>query len=194
MDPAKFDTVLNWPTPHSVKDIQSFLGFANFYRQFIMSYSNITHPLIRLMKKDETFSWSNDTQCTFESLKSTFISVPVLCHFDPELHIILETNASDYTITAILSQVNENNKIHPVTFRSHSMQHAELNYDIHNKELLVVFDASRAWHTYLEGAAHTISVVTDPKNLEYFMSTKLLTHQQAQWSEYLSLFNYLITY
>jgi RNase H-like domain found in reverse transcriptase len=194
MDPAKFNTVLNWPTPCLVKDVQSFLGFVNFYHQFIASYSNLMHPLIHLMKKDETFSWSDNTQCAFASLKSAFILVPVLHHFDPKLHIILETNASDYTIAAILSQVDENNEIHPVTFCSHSMQHTELNYDIHDKELLAVFDAFCTWHTYLEGTAHTISVITDHKNLEYFTSTKLLTHRQAQWSKYLSSFDYLITY
>jgi RNase H-like domain found in reverse transcriptase len=194
MDPVKFDTVLNWPTPRSVKDVQSFLGFMNFYHRFITSYSNIAHPLICLTKKDKTFSWSDDAQCTFENLKSAFVSAPILCHFDPELRIILETDASDYVIAAILSQVNENNKIRPVTFRLCSMQHAELNYNIHDKELLAVFDAFCAWRAYLEGTAHTILVITDHKNLEYFTSTKLLTHQQAQWSEYLSLFDYLITY
>jgi Reverse transcriptase (RNA-dependent DNA polymerase)/RNase H-like domain found in reverse transcriptase len=194
MDPAKFDTVLNWPTPCSVKDVQSFLGFTNFYHRFIASYSNLAHPLIRLMKKDETFSWSEDAQCAFVSLKSAFILVPVLRHFDPELHIILETDVSDYAIAAILAQVDENNEIHPVAFHSCSMQHAKLNYDIHDKELLAVFNAFCAWHAYLEGTVHTILVVTDHKNLEYFTSTKLLTRRQAQWSEYLSSFDYLITY
>jgi RNase H-like domain found in reverse transcriptase len=175
MDPAKFDTVLNWPTPRSVKDVQSFLGFTNFYCRFITSYSNIAHPLIHLTKKDKTFSWSDNAQHTFENLKSTFISAPVLCHFNPELRIILETNVSNYAIAAILSQVDENNEIHPVTFHSHFMQHAELNYDIHDKELLTVFDAFCAWRAYLKGTAHTISVITDHKNLEYFTSTKLLT-------------------
>jgi RNase H-like domain found in reverse transcriptase len=97
-------------------------------------------------------------------------------------------------IAAILSQVDENNKIQPVTFCLHSMHHTELNYDIHDKELLTVFDAFCTWCTYLEGAVHTISVIMDHKNLEYFTSSKLLTHRQAQWSEYLSSFNYLITY
>jgi RNase H-like domain found in reverse transcriptase/Reverse transcriptase (RNA-dependent DNA polymerase) len=175
MDPMKFDTVLNWPTPCSVKDVQSFLGFANFYCRFITNYSNLAHPLIHLTKKDETFSWSEDTQCAFVSLKSAFISAPILHHFNPELCIILETDASDYAIATILSQVDENNKIHPVTFRSHSMQHTELNYDIHDKELLTVFDAFCAWSAYLKGTAHTILVITDHKNLEYFTSTKLLT-------------------
>jgi RNase H-like domain found in reverse transcriptase len=119
---------------------------------------------------------------------------PVLRHFDPELCIILETDVSDYAIAAILSQVDENNKIQPVTFHSRSMHHAKLNYDIHDKELLTVFNAFCAWHAYLEGATHTVSVIMDHKNLEYFTSSKLLTCQQVQWSEYLSSFDYLITY
>jgi RNase H-like domain found in reverse transcriptase/Reverse transcriptase (RNA-dependent DNA polymerase) len=194
MDPAKFDAVLSWPTPHSVRDVQSFLGFANFYRQFIASYSNLVHPLIRLTRKDETFSWSDEAQCSFKNIKGTFISAPILRHFGPELRIILETDASDYAIAAILSQVNKNNEIRPVAFRSCSMHHTELNYDIHDKELLVVFDAFCTWHAYLEGATHTVSVIMDHKNLEYFTSSKLLTRRQARWSEYLSSFNYLITY
>jgi RNase H-like domain found in reverse transcriptase len=131
------------------------------------------------MKKDETFSWSDDAQYAFASLKSAFVSVPILHHFDPELCIILETNASDHAIAAILSQVNENNEICPVAFRSCSMQHTELNYDIHNKELLAVFNAFCTWHAYLKGTTHTILVIMDHKKLEYFTSTKLLTHQQA---------------
>jgi RNase H-like domain found in reverse transcriptase len=118
MDPAKFNIVLSWPTPHSVKDIQSFLGFMNFYCQFIMSYSDLMHPLIHLMKKHETFSWSNKAQHTFESIKSAFMLAPILHHFDPNLHIILETDVSDYAIAATLSQVDMNNEIHPVTFCS----------------------------------------------------------------------------
>jgi RNase H-like domain found in reverse transcriptase len=74
------------------------------------------HPLICLTKKDETFSWSNEAQHSFKNIKGTFVSAPILHHFDPKLCIILETDASDYTIAAIISQVDENNEIWPVTF------------------------------------------------------------------------------
>jgi RNase H-like domain found in reverse transcriptase len=131
------------------------------------------------MKKDETFIWSDKAQHTFENIKNAFVSTPVLHHFNPELCIILETDVSDYAIAAIILQIDDNNEIHPVAFCSQSMHNAKLNYEIHNKELLEVFNAFCTWHMYLEGAAHTILVITDHKNLEYFTSTKLLTHQQA---------------
>jgi RNase H-like domain found in reverse transcriptase len=140
-----------------------------------MHYSDLVHPLIRLMKKDKTFIWSDEAQHAFKNIKNTFVSAPVLCHFDPELHILLETDVSDYAITVILSQIDENNEICPVTSHSQSMHNAKLNYNIHDKELLAVFDTFCAWCMYLEGAVHTISVITDHKNLEYFTSTKLLT-------------------
>ena len=70
----------------------------------------------------------------------------------------------------------------------------ELNYDIHNKELLAIFEAFKIWWHYLEGSASPIDIVTDHKNLEYFLTTKILMHRQARWSEYLSQFNLVIRF
>src|SRR5215469_11985955 len=74
------------------------------------------------------------------------------------------------------------------------MQPAEVNYEIYDKELLVIFEAFKVWHPYLEGARHTILVLSDHKNLEYFITTKQLTRRQACWSEFLSTFNFTIRY
>src|SRR5258708_28501097 len=101
----------------------------------------------------------------------------------------VETDASNYAIAGILSITTLDLEIHPIAFHSRSLHDAERNYDTHDKELLAVFDCYKAWRHYLEGSGHPIDTVTDHKNLEYFTSTKKLTHQQAQWSEYLSQFN-----
>ena len=97
----------------------------------------------------------------------------------------METNALDYALTAILSIVNKDNKVHSVAFHSHTFTAAELNYNTHDKELLAIFEAFKIWRYYLEGPAYLINVVTDYKNLEYFSTTKVLTWRQAQWSKYL---------
>jgi hypothetical protein len=81
-----------------------------------------------------------------------------------------------------------------VAFLSHTFSPAELNYDIHDKELLTIFEAFKSWRHYLKGAGTPIDVVTDHKNLEYFSTMKLLTHWQACWSEYLSTFNMVIRF
>ncbi|KAG5735334.1 hypothetical protein E4T56_gene11036 [Termitomyces sp. T112] len=114
MDPAKVDAILNWPSPRNVKEVQSFLGFANFYRRFINNYSGITKPLNRLTRKDTPWDWDSKCQSVFLLLKKAFTSAPVLRHFDPSLPIVLECDASDYAIAGILSQSNSGGKdLHP---------------------------------------------------------------------------------
>jgi len=106
----------------------------------------------------------------------------------------METDASDYALAAILSIVTKDNEIHPVAFHSRTFSTPELNYDVHDKELLAIFKAFKMWQHYLEGSALPIDVVTDYKNLEYFSTMKVLTRQQARWSEYLSQFNLVICF
>jgi len=106
----------------------------------------------------------------------------------------VETDASDYALAAILSIVTKDNEVHPVAFHSRTFSAPELNYDVHDKELLAIFEAFKIWRHYLEGSASPIDVVTDYKNLEYFSTTKVLTCRQARWSEYLSQFNLVIRF
>ena len=106
----------------------------------------------------------------------------------------METNASDYALTTILSMYNADGELHPIAFHSCTFSGAELNYDVHDKELLAIYEAFRCWRHYLDGPASPVDVITDHKNLEYFATTKLLTQRQAQWSEYLSQFNMIIRF
>src|SRR5262249_15461967 len=159
-------------------------GFANFYQRFIHDYSRIAVPLTRLTRKDAPWVWSVDCQSSFDELKRSFISAPILTHWIPDAPIVVETDASDYALTAILSTYI-NGDIHPIAFHSQTFNLAELNYDVHDKELLAIFEAFQKWRHYLEGTLIPVDVVTDHKNLQYFSSTKLLTRQQGRWSEYL---------
>lgn len=113
----------------------------------------------------------------------------------PDQQIIVESDASDYAIASILSlKFNDTGEIHSIAFYSRTLHVAELNYDIHNKELLAIFDSFKVWRHYLEGSSTPIQVITDHKNLEYFTTTKVLTRRQVWWSEYLSSFNLVICY
>jgi RNase H-like domain found in reverse transcriptase len=127
-------------------------------------------------------------------LKKAFTTAPVLTHWIPDAPLIVETDASDYPLTAILSLRTSDGKLHLVTFHSRTFTFPELNYNVHDKELLVIFEAFQRWQHYLEGSADPINIVTDHKNLKYFSTTKLLTCQQARWSEYLSQFNLIIRF
>ena len=194
MDPEKVASIQKWPTPKNVKDIQSFLGFGNFYRRYIRNFSGITSPMTRLTKKDTPFEWGTEQQEAFEKLKECFTTAPVLVTFDPKKPITVETDASDYAIGACLSQPDENKKLHPAAFYSRTMSPAELNYDIHDKELLAIVAAFDQWKVYLEGPEYQVLVLSDHKNLTYFTTTKVLNRRQVRWWEELSKFNYRIVY
>ena len=194
MDPSKVQTIQDWPEPCKVKDVQSFLGFTNFYCCFISNYSNIMIPLTQLTCKGIPWNFTNAAQKSFQALKSTFTSAPVLTHWVPAKPIIVETNAFDYALGAILSIQTNSGEIHPVAFHSHTFSAPELNYDTHDKELLAIFEAFHVWQHFLKGSSTPIDVVMDHKNLEYFSTTKVLIHHQARWSEYLSQFNLVIRF
>ena len=106
----------------------------------------------------------------------------------------METDALDYALTAILSIINEDNKVHSVVFHSCTFNAVELNYNTYDKELLAIFEAFKIWRHYLEGPAYPIDIVTDHKNLEYFSTIKILIWRQVRWSKYLFQFNLVIRF
>jgi RNase H-like domain found in reverse transcriptase len=145
MDPAKVKVIQNWPEPRKVKDIQSFLGFANFYRRYIHNYSDIVVPLTRLTQKNIPWNFDESCRLAFLTLKQAFLSAPVLTHYRPGCPLVIETDASDYALAAILSQVESNRKIYLVTYLSRTFSDTELNYDTHDKELMAIYEAFKAW-------------------------------------------------
>ena len=194
MSNKKVKIIQDWPEPKKIKDIQSFLGFTNFYYQFIFNYLDIVILLTCLTQKNLPWKFNSSYQDAFNSLKKAFTSAPILTHWIPGAQLIVKTDALDYALTAILSIVNKDNKVHLVAFHSHTFTVVELNYNTHNKELLTIFEVFKIWQHYLEGLAYPIDIVMDHKNLEYFSTTKVLIWRQAQWSKYLSQFNLVIRF
>lgn len=151
-------------------------------------------PLNNLLQNEMPWQWTKTEQDAFDALKQKFISAPVLPYPDTTKPFWMETNCSDYARGAILSQKDEEGLFHPVAFISKNLSSAEQNYDIHNKEMLSIVMAFKDWRMYLEGSPHKTLVTYDHKNLEYFMKTKQLSRRQAQWAEFLSTFNFEITF
>jgi len=147
-----------------------------------------------LTRKDAPWNFSKDCQHLFNALKHAFTAAPILTHFIPDTPIIVETDASDYAVTSILSITCADREIRLVMYYSQTLTALELNYDTHDKELLAIFKAFWNWCHYLEGSISPIDVVTDHKNLEYFSTSKVLSHWQAWWSEFLSQFNLVICF
>ena len=177
MDPAKVDIIINWPLIINIKDIQSFLGFANFYRRFIYRYSKLAAPLTNLTKKNVLFEQTPEYQKVFDTLKSAFTSETVFRHYDPSLPIVIEIDASNYISGGILSQYRKDGILYLVAYFSKKYNLAECNYKIYNKELIVIIRAFKEQRPKLEGSETSIDVITDYKNLEYFILTKQLSRR-----------------
>ncbi|MBW0530679.1 hypothetical protein O181_070394 [Austropuccinia psidii MF-1] len=193
MDSYKVQQILNWPQPKNIKALQSFLGFANFYCLFIRNYSKKISALTSLLKKYSPFIFNEEAHSQFQILKEAFTTALILSHFNPSLPTIVETDSFDYALGAILSQVNDSGK-HPIVFDSRKLLPAELNYEIHDKELLGILWALKLWRAFLLSLSDSFEVLTDHSSLQYFMSSKVLTRRQARWVEFLSEFHFSITY
>jgi len=191
MDPVKVQGISDWPTPLTVKDVRSFLGFCNFYRGFIKNFSDIARPLNDLTRKDEPFIWTKERNDAFLRLKEVCCNYPVLRTPDWSRQFIMETDASGYALGAVIAQEFEDG-VHPIAFHSRSLLPAEKNYDAHDKELAAVIFGFKCGRPLFLGATHTIRVCTDHKNLQYFRNPRKITGRQARWIEFLQDFDYTL--
>lgn len=195
MDRNKVKAVIDWPIPKNIKELQGFLGLCNFYRKFINNFAEIIEPLRRLLKKNSSFIWDVRADNAFNKLKEAFTTEEILVYPDPEKEFFVETDASNFAVGCVLSQIsNKDNKLHPVAFYSRSLSSAEINYTIYDKELLAIIVAFETWRHHLEGAKFPVQVVTDHRNLLYFKQPQKLNQRQIRWSLFLSKFTYRISF
>lgn len=194
--PEKVSSVIDWPVPTNVKQVQQFVGFTNYYRRFISNYSLLAAPLTNLTKKDTPFLWSESCSKSFHDLKSAISSGPVLRHADPNLPFTLETDASNFAIGAVLYQPAPENPslLHPVAFYSKKLEPAEINYDVHDKELLAIICSLEHWRHHLVGSPFKISILCDHKNLIFFQARRHLKSRHARWATRLSPFQFTLSY
>src|SRR6187551_743563 len=151
MDPAKVKAVREWVTPRNLRDVRGFLGFANFYRRFIQDFAKITRPLNDLTRKNARFDWGTHQQAAFDTLRKSFTSAPILTLWDPERPTRLEVDASGFATGGALLQKMDDGLWYPIAFRSASMQPAERNYEIYDREMLAIIDTLKDWRYFLEG-------------------------------------------
>jgi len=151
MEEEKVKGVLEWPTPKCVKDVQKFLGLANYYCRFIEGFAMVARPLHDLVKKDKKWEWTEKEEKVFKELKERFTKKPVLAAPDIDKQMRMEVDALDYAIGGILSMKCEDGLWRPVAFLSKSLNKTERNYEIHDKEMLAIIRGLKAWRHLLEG-------------------------------------------
>src|SRR5258707_5558809 len=194
MDPIKVQGVTDLPQPEKVKDIQSFIGFVNFYQRFICNFSKIARPLHVLTCKSKDWSWGAAKQQAFNALKSAVTSSLTLAFLSKSSPFCLECDASNFATGAILSQQQEDGLFHPIGFMSKSFLDMEWNYQIHDKEMLAIMHVLEEWRHFLEGSNQKFEIHMDHKNLSYFQEAHKLNCHQACWSLYLSRFDFILTH
>ncbi len=197
MEESRVTAIQNWPIPETTREVQVFLGFANFYRRFIYAYSRVATGLTNILKGGRPFEWTKEAAESFERLQRAFTIAPMLRHFDPVLRIRVETDASGFAIAGILTQLfgeGAESNWHPIAYYSKKMSDAEGRYETHDSELLAIIVAFRTWRHYLAYARREVVVKTDHNNLKYFMTKRKLNSRQARWAEELAAFDFILEY
>ncbi|CAI7799843.1 unnamed protein product [Closterium sp. NIES-54] len=177
VDPRKIEAVKKWKVPENMKELRQFLGFTNYYNRFVPQYAKIAAPLTDLLKKDMPFKWDTPHQQAMEQLQKALTTTPVLILPNPEKDYVVEADASDQAVGAVLVQ-DHGNGLQPIAYLSKKLHGAELNYPIHDMEALAIVVAFKAWRCYLEGAKTT--VYTDHCSLKYLKSQPTLSRRQVR--------------
>ncbi|XP_059827437.1 uncharacterized protein LOC132395156 [Hypanus sabinus] len=179
-DPEKIWAVTEWPKPTTLKQLQQFLGFENFYRHFIRDYSRVAVPLTQLISPATPFHWTPKADSAFLDLKRHFTSAPILAQPGPSHQFIVEVDASDSGVGAVLYQRSgPDQKLYPCAFFSCQLFPCRTGPDVGNQWFLAVKLTLEEWRHWLEGAEHPFIVWMDHKNLAYIQTAKRLNYRQA---------------
>lgn len=162
-DPVRVEAITHMPEPTSLTELRSFLGVINFYNKFISGLHNLRAPLDNLLKKDSTWLWNSSCQHSFNQLKRALSSELLLTHYNPNLEIIVSSDASNKGIGACIQHRMTDNTIRPIAYASRSYQPAEKNYSQIEKEALSIIFAVKKFHKFIFGRKFTLQ--TDHKPL-----------------------------
>ena len=190
-DPEKTKAVEDWPVPTNVTQIRSFLGLASYYRRFIPNFATIASPLTRLTKKHARFVWSEECETAFKQLKSLLLSADVVSYPQGKGNFILDTDASDTGIGAVLHQIQgPNNEEKVIAFASKTLNKSQQHYCTTKKELLAVVEFVKHFRHYLYGQRFVIR--TDHASLVWLRNFSNPDALTSRWLSVIETYNYEI--
>jgi hypothetical protein len=194
VDPEKVEAIAAWEEPENASAVRSFLGFANFYREFAPQFTDIAAPLNDLTRRGAPWQWEAAHQSAFDRIKEILICAPVLAMYDSELETVVEADSSGYGLGGVVSQVGHDGLLCPIGFFSRKLNSAEINYEIHDKELLSIISTVKHFRGELRSCKDKFTILSDHRNLQYFMTTRRLSERQIRWAEELSYYNFTIKF
>lgn len=190
-DKEKIKAVQDWPIPRTVKQVRSFVGLAAYYKRFIASFGEICKPLYQLCEKNRKFVWTDACQHAFDTLKERLTSAPILAYPILGKDFILDTDASQYTVGAVLSQEHDG-KERVIAYMSKTMNKHELQYCTTRKELLAVVTALKHFHHYLLG--QKVKLRTDNSAVSWIRTLKIPTGQVFRWLQYIETYDISVSH
>jgi hypothetical protein len=191
---SKVQAVKSWPTPRSTSELRSFLGMANFYRDFVQDFSSKAAVLTSLTGLRVPFEWKPHHDEAFEVIKSAMCHAPALLTVNDDRQFFLHCDASSFAVGAVLSQRDEvEGKLRPVAFFSRKLTDTQLRWDVYEREIFSVVAALENWHMHLKGTSTPIQIYTDHRSLEE-LAKQLLRPKMARWLTFLCGFNYEVTW
>ena len=170
------------------------MRFANFYRRFIKNFSKVIRSLMKLTRKNQLFVWNETCFKTFQELKNRIIFVFILRHFNSKKQAVLKIDSFDWMTDEMLSQHDDDEILHSMTFYSKSLNLAEINYHIYDKELLIIIHYFEHWRSELAHTKLFIQIFIDHQTLKIFMKNKQLTCRQVKYLNILSDVNFKIIF
>ncbi|GBN59646.1 Retrovirus-related Pol polyprotein from transposon 297, partial [Araneus ventricosus] len=188
-DPEKTKAVVDWPRPETVHDLRSFLGLCTYYRRFVRNFSAIARPLHKLTEARSNFNWTEECEKSFNSLKQALITSPVLTYPRTDKEFILDTDASNEGIGAVLSQKIGNEEC-VIAYFSKSLGKPERNYCVTRKELLAIVKSIEHFHHYLYGRKFLLR--TDHASLRWLLNFREPEGQIARWIQRLQEYDFEI--
>ncbi len=191
VDPEKVRDVVEWPEPTNVTELRGFIGLCSYYRRFVKDFGKIAAPLNALIEKGRAFEWSPACQAAFDNLKSLLTSAPLLAMPDSHSPLILDTDASNCAIGAVLSQVQDGVE-KPIAYASRKLSKPEHNYCVTRKELLAVYYYMKYFRHYLLGRKFVVR--TDHSALQWLRKIPEPIGQQARWIGYMEEFDFEVVH
>ena len=188
-NPKLVDKVRGFPAPKDISGLRSFLGLTGYYRRFIPNYATVAAPLTALLKKGVQFTWNDAREEAFNLLKAYLTCDPILKYPDFDKEFILQTDASDYGVGAVLSQIQEDGHDHPIAYASATLNKHERNYSVTEKECLAVVFAVKVFRPYLLGPK-PFTVVTDHAPLTALAKHRDTAGRLGRWNLILSEFKF----
>lgn len=179
VNPDKMSAVMEFPTPTTQKHVRQILGLGNFYRKFIYKYSELVHPLNNLLRKDVPFQWTEECDKAFKTLKEKLVSAPILVYPDFTKPFILYTDASNFAISYILGQVDDQNREKVIAYGGRAVHKHEASWHINTLEALAIVEGIKHYHVYLANSHFT--VITDNISSSYFTKVKEPKGRLARW-------------